>query len=332
MFALLHDSFAKMRLHGRPGRPYLGGMKAVRIGGYGGPEVLKWEEIAAPVAGDGEVLVKVHAASVNPIDWQIRQGLVKLFIRPRFPAILGCDLAGEVVAGKGVGDQVFAMMPHDWGAQAELVALPEELVVKKPANLSMIEAAGVGACAVTALQSLRDHAGVTSGMEVLINGASGGVGMAGVQLAKALGARVTAVCSAASFELVKGLGADRLVDYKTSDFTKGAEKYDVIFDCIGNQNYAACRPVLRGKWVHVTTMPTGRTFARLLLNPFSRGKVVAVIAKPTAERMRTIQSLLESGKLKVIVDKVLPAAAVAEAHNYSQSGRAKGKIVLSFVS
>jgi NADPH:quinone reductase-like Zn-dependent oxidoreductase len=263
---------------------------------------------------------------------------MKLFMPLKFPAILGCDLAGEVVElGNGchrlkVGDRVFAMMPHDWGAQAELVAVPEELVGLKPEKMSMEEAAGVGAVAITAVHALRDLAKVKAGQEVLINGASGGVGMFSVQVAKALGARVTAVCSAASFEVVKGLGADELIDYKTTDFTRSDKRWDVVFDTIGNHPYAHCKRVMRGKWAHVETMPTGRTFMRSLLNPFFAGRVLAIVAKSTPDRIAFIQKLLEEGKMKTIVDKVFPPSAIVEAHAYSKSGRAKGKIVLKFAA
>jgi NADPH:quinone reductase-like Zn-dependent oxidoreductase len=311
-------------------------MKAVIIRNYGGPEVLELTEIAPPEPKDHEVVVKVHAASINPIDWQIRDGRVKMFIRPKFPAVLGCDLAGEVVqVGKAtkrlkVGDQVFAMMPHDYGAQAELVALPEELVVQKPANLTMVEAGSVGATAITAVQAMRDIAKLGPGKAVLINGASGGVGIFAVQVAKALGAHVTAVCGAASASLVKGLGADTVIDYKTTDFTRGTEKFDVIFDCIGNQSQRACKRVMRGKWVHITTMPTGATFLRSFLNPFLRGRVVPMIARSTPDRIEYIRALLDSGRMKTVIDKVLPAASIVEAQDYSKTGRAKGKIVLTF--
>jgi NADPH:quinone reductase-like Zn-dependent oxidoreductase len=313
-------------------------MKAVVISRYGGPEVLEYREVPAPVVQDDEVLVRVAAASVNPIDWQLRDGLVKLFIRVKFPVILGCDVAGTVVqVGRRVsrlraGDEVFAMMPHDWGAQAELVAIPAALVLSKPAGMSMVEAASVPATAVTAVHALRDIAGVRPGQEVLINGASGGVGIFSVQVAKALGATVTAVCGEASFPFVKELGADHLVDYRTTDFTKGKQRYDVIFDCIGNHQYGSCRRVLRGKWVHVTTMPKTTTFLRPLRNPFTRGKVSVIIAKPTGERMGYIKSLIDAGEIRTVIDRVFPVADVAKAQDYSKSGRAKGKIVLTFES
>jgi len=311
-------------------------MKAVIIRNYGGPEVLELTEIAPPEPKDHEVVVKVHAASVNPIDWQIRDGRVKMFVRPKFPAILGCDLAGEVVrVGKAakrlkVGDQVFAMMPHDYGAQAELVALPEDLVVSKPENLTMVEAGSIGATAVTAVHAMRDIAKLTAGTTVLINGASGGVGIFAVQVAKALGAHVTAVCGGASEALVRGLGADAVIDYKTTDFTRGTQKFDVIFDCIGNQPYRACKRVMRGKWIHITTMPTGATFLRSFANPILRGRVVPMIARSTPDRIEYIRALLDSGRMKPVVDKGLPAESMAWAPDYSKSGRAKGKIVLTF--
>jgi NADPH:quinone reductase-like Zn-dependent oxidoreductase len=313
-------------------------VKAVVISRYGGPEVVEYRDVTAPEPAAGQVLVRVHAASVNPIDWQLRDGLVKLFVRVRFPVVLGCDLAGVVTrVGPGVtrlraGDEVFAMMPHDWGAQAEYVALPAELVVPKPAGLSMEEAAAVPATAVTAVHALRDTAGVRPGQQVLVNGASGGVGVCAVQVAKALGATVTAVCGEASFPMVRDLGADHLVDYRTTDFTAGAARYDVVFDCIGNQPYRACKPVLRGRWVHVTTMPTGSTFARQLVNVATRGRVSVLIAKSTTERLGYVKALVESGQLRPVIDRVLPAAEVVAAQDYSKSGRAKGKIVLRFAS
>ena len=311
-------------------------MKAVVISRYGGPEVLEYRDVPAPVVKDDEVLVRVAAASVNPIDWQLRDGLVKLFIRVKFPVILGCDVAGTVVqAGRQVsrlrvGDEVFAMMPHDWGAQAELVAIPADLVQLRPAGMTMVEAASVPATAVTAVHALRDIAGVQPGQEVLINGASGGVGIFSVQVAKALGASVTAVCGEASFPFVKELGADRLIDYRTADFTQGEQRYDVIFDTVGNHQYGGCTRVLRGKWVHVTTMPKTTTFLRPPFNPFTRGKVSVVIAKPTAERMGYIKSLIDAGEIRTVIDRVFSAADVAKAQDYSKSGRAKGKIMLTF--
>jgi NADPH:quinone reductase-like Zn-dependent oxidoreductase len=313
-------------------------MKSVMIKKYGGPEVLEIVDVPDPKAGEGEVVIRVRASSVNPIDWLIREGGAKSFIKLTFPAILGCDLAGEIVeVGANakrfaVGDQVFAMMPHDWGAQAELVALREELVVKMPAGLSMEQAAAIPTTALTALQALRNRGQVKAGQAVLINGASGGVGMAAVQIAKAMGASVTAVCSASSFDLVKGLGADRLIDYRTSDFTTQPEKYDVVFDCIGNQPHKKAKRVLKGSRVHLTTTPGVGTFVRQFFNPLFGVKVFGLLTNGNGADLEYVKTLIEKGKLKPVIDKTFPVAEVAEAHRYSKAGRAKGKIVLKFQS
>jgi NADPH:quinone reductase-like Zn-dependent oxidoreductase len=311
-------------------------MKAVLIRKYGGPEVLELAEIPSPRPLENEVLVKVHASTVNPIDWLIRDGAARSYIKNKLPTIMGCDLAGTVVEVGArvtrvkVGDEVFAMMPHDWGAMAELVPLAESLLVKKPAALSMEEAASLCTSAMTALKALRQKGRVASGDRVLVNGASSSVGMAAVQIAKALGANVTAVCGGASFDLVKGLGADRLVDYKATDFTGEPERYDVIFDCIGNQPYPKCKKVLQGKKVHATTMPSVGTLVRQLANPFFGVKVFALMTSGDGEQLEIVRSLVESGKLKPVIDRVMPVAQIAAAHEYSKSGRAKGKIVITF--
>jgi NADPH:quinone reductase-like Zn-dependent oxidoreductase len=309
-------------------------MKAVQIQRYGGPEVLELAEVPAPRPGPGEVVIGVKATSVNPVDWLVRDGGAKSFVKVTFPVILGCDLAGTVVetganvSRLAVGDEVFAMMPHDWGAHAERVALAEHLVVKKPASLTMVEAASLPTAALTALNGLRRKAQVKAGERVLINGASGGVGLAAVQIARALGATVTAVCSAASAGLVKALGADEVVDYKTTDFTRQAETYDVIFDCIGNHPYDACARVLRGRRVHLTTVPGVKTFLRMFANPLFGTKVFGLLTKGDGAELEYVRSLVDEGKLKPVIDKVFPIAEVAAAQEYSKAGRAKGKIVL----
>ncbi len=303
---------------------------------YGGPEVLELAEVPAPLPKEDEVVIQVHASSVNPVDWLVRDGGAKDFVKVTFPVILGCDLAGVIVdvgaAVKqfAVGDEVMAMMPHDWGAQAERVALAENLVVKKPARLSMVEAAALGAVSLTALAGVSKRGQVKAGQRVLINGGSSSVGMAAIQIAKTLSADVTAVCGLASFDLVKGLGADRLIDYKTTDFTTQDDKYDVIFDCVGSAPYAKCKRLLEGSRIHVTTQPTLGTFVRQFLNPVFGVNVFGLITKGNAEDLTYIKSLVEGGKLKVIIDRVFLLAEVAEAHEYSKAGRAKGKIVLQF--
>ena len=192
----------------------------------------------------------------------------------------------------------------------------------------MVEAASLPTAALTALNGLRTRAAVQAGERVLVNGASGGVGLAAVQIAKALGARVTAVCGAASVDLVRGLGADDVIDYRTTDFTKQSEAYDVIFDCIGNQPYTACGGVLRGRKVHVTTVPGPRTFVRMFANPLFGAKVFGLLTKGDGAELEYVRTLVDGGKLKPVIDKVFPMAEVAAAQEYSKAGRAKGKIVL----
>ena len=311
-------------------------MKAVLFRKFGGPEVLELTELPEPAVKDDEVLIKVHATTVNPIDWLIRDGGAKAFVKNKLPTIPGCDLAGRVVkAGNGVkrfavGDEVFAMMPQDWGAHAELVPLAEKLVVKKPAALKMEEAAALCTAGLTALNGLRKGGQVKAGERVLVNGASSAVGMAAVQIAKAFGANVTAVCSAASFELVKGLGADHLIDYKSTDFTTLDDQYDVVFDCVGSKPYTVCKRVLKGRRIHATTMPGLRTLIRQFLNPLFGVKVFALLTNGDGEQLEIIKSLAEGGKLKTVIDRVLPIEEVASAQEYSKTGRAKGKIVLTF--
>jgi NADPH:quinone reductase-like Zn-dependent oxidoreductase len=313
-------------------------MKAVMIRRYGGPEVLELAEVPAPEPKAGEVIVRVTATSVNPVDWLVRDGGAKGFVKVKFPVILGCDLAGQIVeVGPGVtrlavGDEVFAMMPQDWGAHAERVALPEQLVVTKPAGLGMVEAAALPVVAMTALNGLKKGGGVVPGERVLVNGAAGGVGLSAVQIAKALGASVTAVCAPSSFDVVKRHGADDVIDYKTTDFTAKGEKgeqYDVVFDSVGNKPYGACKRVLRGRRVHVTTTPGLSTLLRQWLNPLFRVKVFGLLTRGNGPDLELIKSLVERGALRPVVDKVFPLEKVAEAQEYSKARRAKGKLVLT---
>ncbi len=311
-------------------------MKAILIKKFGGPDVLEIADVPAPRAKAGEVVVEVRASSVNPVDWLIRDGGATSFVKNKFPTILGCDLAGKIVeVGAGVtkhavGDEVFAMMPQDWGAHAERVALAESLVVPKPKGLSMEEATALPTAALTALNGLRKGGLVAAGERVLVNGASSAVGMAAVQIAKAFGAEVTAVCSAGSFDLVKRLGADHVVDYKTTDFTKGSATYDRVLDAVGSKPYKECVHVLRGKRVHATTVPGLATFVRQFMNPLSSTKVFGLLTTGNGEDLEIVKTLVEDGKLKPVIDKVLPIEDIAAAHEYSKTGRAKGKIILTF--
>lgn len=309
-------------------------MKAALIRKYGGPEVLEITDVAPPKPRAEEVVVQVEATSVNPVDWLVRDGGAKSFVKVKFPVILGCDLAGTVVeVGSSVtrfrvGDEVFAMMPHDWGAHAERVALAEGLVAKKPARLSMVEAASLPVVAVTALNGVKKRGGLVAGERILVNGASGGVGLCAVQIAKDLGAHVTAVCGAASEDLVRRFGADEVIDYKKTDFTKGDAKHDVVFDCAGTKPFGECARVLTGRRVHVTVQPRPWTFIRMFLNPLFGMKVYGIITTGNGADLEAITALVEKGALKPNVDRVFPFAEIAAAQEHSKSGKAKGKLVL----
>lgn len=313
-------------------------MKAVQISRYGGPEVLEYKDIAKPSITEGQVLVRVRATSVNPIDWKIRSGELKLFVRKDLPFILGCDIAGEIAeVGKGsrfsVGDPVFASLPGDTGAYAEYVPILETLVARKPKNMTFEEAASVPATAETALQGLREMGGLVAGQNVLVNGASGGVGIFAVQIAKALGASVTGVCSSANVALVEGLGADRVLDYKKTDIFAPTDKpYDVVLDCVGNHDFGPFRAIMSPRSTFVTTSPKSwpGMFARqTFLNPFTSKKAKLMILAHTPGSLQWIADQIESGKIRTIIDRTFPLSEVAAAHEYSATGRAKGKLVMT---
>jgi 2-desacetyl-2-hydroxyethyl bacteriochlorophyllide A dehydrogenase len=310
-------------------------MKAVVIRRYGSAEVLQYEDLAQPQIQPNQLLVKVHASSVNPIDWKTRQGMLSLLTGNHFPLILGFDIAGEVV---GVGSQVTRFQPGDavygstsfpGGAYAEFAAVPENLIAPKPTNLTYEEAATVPLAALTALQALRDQGNIKSGQTVLINGASGGVGMFAVQIAKALVAEVTGVCSTRNLEFVKSLGADRVIDYTQEDFTEDAVQYDIIFDAVGKRSLSKCKRVLKPEGIYISTLPTPEVLIQSLLTAFFPGqKAKFVIERPNTEDLVYLKELIEAGKMRTVIDRSFPLAEVAAAHNYSESERTVGKIAI----
>ena len=319
-------------------------MKAIVCRKYGSPDVLALEEIEKPELADDLVLVRVRAASINPADWYgvvpalALRPMIGIF-RPRAERI-GIDFAGTVEAvGRDVthvtaGDDVFGSRS---GALAEYLTV-KDAVVKKPANISFEEAAGVGVAAITALQGLRDKARVQPGQEVLINGASGGVGTYAVQLAKELGAGVTAVCSTGNVELARSLGADHVVDYTREDFTKGGDRYDVVFDIAGSRRWAHLRRVLKpqGKAIVVGAPkggpilgPLGRLSRLRLASLRGSQKATFFLAKTNRADMQYLADLLESGKLRTVVDRTFPLAETAGAFRYLGEGHAGGKVVVT---
>lgn len=312
-------------------------MQAAVINQYGSPEVLEYRSVDTPYIKSDQVLIRVFASSVNPIDWKIRKGMLKLLPGQKFPMILGFDIAGEVV---GVGDQLSQFKVGDavyaysnqfpGGAYAEYVAVPGKVTAPKPANLSFPEAAAVPLAATTALQGLRDEGMLKAGQRVLINGASGGVGVFAVQLAKALGAEVTAVCGTKNIDLVKGLGSDRVIDYKQSDFTQETTTYDLVFDAVGSRSFSECKRVLSAKGIYVTTQPFPSNFVQgLLSNVLSGPTAKVIVARANTGDLLYLKEQIEHGKIRSIVDRTYSLAEIAEAHRYSEEGHAVGKIAIA---
>jgi len=318
-------------------------MKAIVCSKYGSPDVLQLEEVEKPATADDLVLVRVRAASVNPADWYGVAGPLIVrpstgFLKPRNDRT-GIDFAGTVEAvGKDIthvrpGDEVFGAKS---GALAEYVSV-RDAVVPKPANISFEEAAAVPVAAITALQGLRDKGQLQAGQKVLINGASGGVGTFAVQIAKALGAEVTAVCSTRNVELVRSLGADHVIDYTREDFTRSDRRYDLLLDVAGSKQWSALRRVLTpearvvivGAQKRRVLGPLGHIVRLRLASLRGSQKAVFFIAKTNRADMEILRELLETGKVKPVVDRRYDLADTADAFRYLGEGHARGKIVVT---
>lgn len=313
-------------------------MKAAVFNTQGPAEVLTYAEVEKPEAKYGEVLVKVHATSINPLDWKIRKGGFKIITFGRTPFILGADLSGTVEAvGKGVtrfkpGDEVFGLVNvySGKGGYAQYATTDADSLSLKPASVSFVEAAALPVVALTALQAFRDKADLQPGQHVLINGASGGVGTMAVQLAKLMGAEVTGVCSTKNLDLVKSLGADHVIDYTKTDFTKGNVLYDVVFDVVPNSSFSESSRIMKSKSTYITTMPRPRSLLMTALTSISPGKKVKVsmLGPNSHQNLDYISQLVSQGKLKVVIDKVYPLSEAAQAHTYAEKGHVSGKVVL----
>jgi len=326
-------------------------MKAVRYHRYGGPDVLELQEVAMPAAGDGELLVRVRAASVNPLDWHFMRGapyLVRMMAglsRPKPSASrLGADMAGSVeavgqnVTGFQPGDEVFGGL-EERGTLAEYISVRADAVVlQKPAGLTFEQAAAVPVAAFTALQALRDKGRVQPGQKVLVNGASGGVGTFAVQIATALGAEVTGVCSTANVGMVASIGADHVVDYTREDFTRAERRYDLLIDIAGNRSLAETRRVLapkgalvlvggpnKGRWIG----PFGRTIRMLMQSPAVSQRMVSFLAHQNRDDLAVLRELLDAGKVTPVIDRAYRLNQVAEAVRYLETGHARGKVVIT---
>jgi NADPH:quinone reductase-like Zn-dependent oxidoreductase len=321
-------------------------MQAIVHDRFGPPDVLELRDIDEPRVGDGDVLVRVRAASVNPADWYAMTGTPwvarpSMGLRKPKANRPGLDLAGVVGA---VGGDVTRFRPGDEvfgtgvGTLAERVTVAEDALVAKPANLSFEQAAAVPVAALTALQGLRDKGRIQPGHQVLINGASGGVGTFAVQLAKALGAEVTAVCSTRNVDTVRSLGADRVVDYTREDFTRGGRRHDLLLDIAGSRPWSACRRVLapRANLVLVGAPKGSRLLgpldhiAKVHLASLRAGqKVVFFISRSTPDDLETLRELLEAGTLTPVVERTYPLRDAAHAFRYLGQGHARGKLVVT---
>jgi len=320
-------------------------MKAIVHDRYGSPDVLELQEVEKPNVTDDGVLVRVRAASVNPADWYGMTGLPyvgRALMGPFKPKqrVLGVDFAGTVEAvGEGVtefrpGDDVFGGRS---GSFAEYVCV-RNAVVLKPANVTFEQAAAVPIAALTALQGLRDKGQLQPGQKVLINGASGGVGTFAVQIAKALGAEVTGVCSTRNVDLVRSIGADHVIDYTREDFTRNDRRYDLLLDVAGSRSWPECKRVLNPQ---ATLVIVGAPKGNRLIGPLSHivkvrlaalrssQRVVFFIAKVNKADMEVLQELLEAGKVTPVIDRRYELSEVADAFRYLGEGHAQGKIVIT---
>ena len=324
-------------------------MKAIVYCDYGLPN-LKLQEIEKPTPADDQLLVRVRAASVNPYDWHFVEGTPKIMrlmgvgLRKPKDTRLGVDFAGTVEAvGKNVtqfkpGDDVFG---GRGGAFAEYVCpRADRAVALKPANLTFEEAASVNIAGITALQALRDKGNVQPWQKVLINGASGGVGTFAVQIAKSLGADVTGVCSTKNVDLVRSLGADHVIDYTKEDFAKGEQRYDVILDNVPNHSLSECRRILNpnGKYVMIGgggpndsrwIGPFGRVINTMILSPFVSQKMGMMMADPSQKDLAVLAVMMQSGKVKPVIDRTYKLSEVPEAIRYLEQGHARGKVVIT---
>lgn len=320
-------------------------MRAIVYDTFGSAEVLRCEEIAKPAPGDDQVLIKIRAAALNPLDSHLMHGgplPVRALLSLRKPKLKrpGVDVAGEVeavgrnVSGFKPGDAVFGSCR---GALAEYACSAESTVALKPANMTFAQAASVPVAAYTAIQGLRNQAGIQPGQKVLVNGAAGGVGTFVVQIAKWLGAEVTGVCSTRNVEMVRSLGADRVFDYTKEDFTRREQTYDVVFDLVANHSLSACRRVLKPKGMYILAGGLGASISSVIAlvigtrvwSWFTSQKFILLLAKANQDDLNLMRQLMETGKFTPVIDRTYELSQTADAIRYLEEKHARGKIVIT---
>ncbi len=323
-------------------------MKVVVCTKYGSPDVLQLKEVERPIPKDKEMLVKIKVSIVTAADSMMRKGVPyigRLFMgltKPKYP-VTGTGFAGEVVAlGKAVkrfeiGDEVFGESVFGAGTNAEYLLIQEDgVIAKKPQNMTFEAVAPTSDGPLTSLNLLRDKAKIKEGQSILIIGASGSLGTAGVQLAKHFGAKVTGVCSTSNLEMVKMLGADKVIDYTVVDFTKEAETYDIIYDTVGKSSFSKCKHVLSKHGIYLSpVLDFSSLFHMMTISVFSNKKVIfdATGMRPVPELrslLHELKELMELGKLKSVIDRRYPLEQIVEAHEYVDTGHKKGNLVIKF--
>lgn len=309
-------------------------MRAVVIDRYGGPEVLRYTTVPRPVPKRGQVLVRTRFIGVNPKDIIVRKGKFQLATGTKFPLLVGHDIAGEVVeaglaADLSEGDVVYGMINDFAGrAYAEYAAVNCQQLGIAPSTIELSAAAAVPLAAQTALQMLRNNTHVKPGQSVLINGASGGVGVFAVQMAKILGAHVTAVCSYRNVDLVQELGADRVIDYTKTELTELDERFDAILDVFGNYRFDTLEHLLTPRGTYVQTIPSPRIFKDVAKTFVRRKRAKLVVVRSRRSQLDWIRQRIDAGRLRVVVDRSFPLDEAAQAHRYIETKRARGKVIL----
>jgi NADPH:quinone reductase-like Zn-dependent oxidoreductase len=323
-------------------------MKAIVYEGFGSPDILRYQDVDKPVPGDNEVLLKVRAASVNPLDWKMMKGgpfLMRFLVGLGKPKIRrpGVDVAGQIEAiGRNItqlkpGDEVFGTCVGAFGEYATSTSVfgMKSALALKPRNVTFEQAASAPVAALTALQGLRDKGRIQLGHKVLINGAAGDVGTFAVQIAKLFGAHVTGVCSTPNIDMVRSIGADRVIDYSRDDFTRSGERYDIILDCVGSPSLSACRRVLNPKGILVlvgapdrATGILARTTGALVWSRLGSKKMIFFIARMNKEDLTAVGEFMATGKVTPVIDRRYRLSEASEAFRYVEKGHARGKVVI----